>query len=237
MYEMRHRVVIMRDKGEPTGGGAWPREEGREQTLEAAAALIASVAPRFFKLVKARMLRDLDTPDDIRELGESQIWALHALAKGRHQVSELARHYNVTDPTMSRIIDALVRKGYVARRPDLEDRRCIFLEITEQGTYLAGHVSEHLHRAIVRFLSPLTEEQLNDIVKAYRHLGSLLPNTSQELERELREMEATMEATETQEGKTHRRGHGPWRHDREHARGRARGRGPRNPHMSHGWRS
>ena len=79
------------------------------------------------------------------------------------QVSELARHYNVTDPTMSRIVDALVRKGYVARRPDLEDRRCIFLEITEQGTHLAGHVSEHLHRAIVRFLSALTEEQLNDL--------------------------------------------------------------------------
>jgi len=228
---MRHRVVIMRDKGEPTGGGDRPQEE-RQETLEAAAALIASVAPRFFKLVKARMVRDLDTPDDIRELGESQIWALHALAKGRHQVSELARHYNVTDPTMSRIIDALVRKGYVARRPDLEDRRCIFLEITEQGTYLAGHVNEHFHRAIARFLSPLSEEQLNDVVKAYKHLGSLLPDTSQELERELREIQAT-ETAATEESTTRRRGHGPWGRDREHARRR----GSRNPQMNHGWRS
>jgi DNA-binding MarR family transcriptional regulator len=229
---MRHRVVIMRDKGEPAGGGELPQEE-REETLEAAATLIASVAPRFFKLVKARMLRDLDIPDDIRELGESQIWALHALAKGRHQVSELARHYNVTDPTMSRIVDALVRKGYVARRPDLEDRRCIFLEITEQGTYLAGHVNEHLHKAIVRFLSPLSEEQLNDIVKAYRHLGSLLPDASQELERELRQMEATEEGTTRRRG----RGHGPWRHARENPREHARERDLRNPRMGHGWRS
>src|SRR5438105_3093930 len=132
--EMRHKVIIMYDKGEPSGGGgeATRLNEGRERALDAAAAHIISVAPRFFKLVKARMVRDLDIPDDIRELGESQMWVLHALTKGRHQNSELARHYNVTDPTMSRIIDALVRKGYVQRRPDVEDRRCTLLEITEQ---------------------------------------------------------------------------------------------------------
>jgi DNA-binding MarR family transcriptional regulator len=252
---MRHKVIIMRDpslrpghevrsrvnSGEPMGGGERsevgkgnirPQEarEGREQALgalEEASSLIASVAPRFFRLVKARMVRDLDTPDDIRELGESQMWVLHSLTgepKGRHQNSELARHYNVTDPTMSRIIDALVRKGYVERRPDIRDRRCIFLEITEQGTDLARYINERFHRAIVQFLSPLTEEQLNDILKAYKHLGSLLPDTSQEQERELDELEAI------EEGAGRHRGHrdrGPWHHTRQ--------RSPRNHQQGHGW--
>src|SRR4051794_17332409 len=118
--EMRHKVIIMYGKDEVAGGGAphsqdgapMPQEE-RESTLDAAAAMVSSVAPRFFKLIKARMNREFGMPDDLRELGESQMWVLHSLTKGRHQNSELARRYNVTDPTMSRIIDGLVRKGYV----------------------------------------------------------------------------------------------------------------------------
>jgi DNA-binding MarR family transcriptional regulator len=207
---MRHRVIIMRDTDEDAGGSG-EFQEGREDVLEATAEIIASVAPRFFKLVKARVARDLDAPDDIRELGESQMWVLNALTKGRHQNSELARHYHVTDPTMSRIIDALVRKGYVERRPDMEDRRCTFLEITEQGTGLARHVGEHFHRAIVQFLSPLTEEQLNDILKAHKHIRSLLPETSQDMEQAL---DAIAGAT------AGRRRHGP-----------------RNPHRDQGLRS
>jgi MarR family 2-MHQ and catechol resistance regulon transcriptional repressor len=226
--EVRHRVIIMYGNeepgtasssgptGEPTGAldtrySALGTGERREKALEDTATIIASVAPRFFKLVKARMARNLDVPDDLRELGESQIWVLHSLAKGRHQNSELARHYNVTDPTMSRIIDALVRKGYVERRPDMEDRRCTFLEITEQGTDLARHISDHFLKAVMQFLSPLTEEQLNDVLRAHKHLGSLLPETSQDLERELEAMEK--------------------------ATANRRDRGPRNPHREHGVRN
>ncbi|MFL5733797.1 MAG: MarR family winged helix-turn-helix transcriptional regulator [Chloroflexia bacterium] len=185
---MRHKVIIMYDKGEAAGGEG-STNSSRQAALEEAASVVSTVAPRFFKLVKARMARDLDLADDIRDMGDSQIWVLHALSKGRHQNSELARNYNVTDPTMSRIIDALVRKGYVERHPDLDDRRCVLLEITERGTGLASQIGEHFHRAVVQFLSPLTEEQLNDVLKAYRHLGSLLPETSQDMERELHSLE------------------------------------------------
>jgi DNA-binding MarR family transcriptional regulator len=225
--EVRHKVIIMYGDEDPRGGGLAPAagdsgwqsddrnraidEGGKDKALEAAAILIASVAPRFFKVVKSRMVRNLDMPDDIRDLGESQMWVLHALTKGRHQNSELARTYNVTDPTMSRIIDALVRKGYVERRPDMEDRRCTFLEITEQGTGLARHINDHFLKAVKQFLSPLTEEQLNDVLRAYKHLGSLLPDTSQEIERELDAM--------------------------EEAAANRMGRGPRNPHRDHGMRN
>src|SRR5690242_9116658 len=109
--ELRHKVIIMYDKGEAAGSSGAsstalatpPPSPSRQAALEEAAAAITSVAPRFFKLVKARMARDLDLADDIRDMGDSQMWVLHALAKGRHQNSELARNYNVTDPTMSRI--------------------------------------------------------------------------------------------------------------------------------------
>src|SRR5947209_3359805 len=104
---MAHRIIIMHDKGEGPGsvGSAPPPARDRE-VLEATAAQVASVSGRLFRLIKARAVRNIELPENLRELGESQMWVLHALGKGKHLTSQLARHYNVTNPTMTRIVDS-----------------------------------------------------------------------------------------------------------------------------------
>jgi DNA-binding MarR family transcriptional regulator len=109
-------------------------------------------------------------------------WVLHALCKGPHMTSTLARRFNVTDPTMTRIVDGLVRKGYVERHHDAADRRRIFLTITEPGARIGEQVHEQLHTALARFLSPLTPDQLEEITRAFQHLQSLLPPQDDQVE-------------------------------------------------------
>src|SRR5215210_4975435 len=125
---MAHRIIIMRDKEEQQSGGAMPFP-GHREALEAAAAQISTVGHRFFRAVKTMMVRNMELPHDVREMGESQMMVLHSLSKGRQRTSDLAKRFNVTNPTMTRIVDALVDRGYVNRRPQVDDRRCIFLEI------------------------------------------------------------------------------------------------------------
>ena len=166
---MAHRIIIMPETGEKDGAR-------HDAVLKAAADEMLEVAPRFFRVIKSSLMKSIEVPDDVRDLGQSQMWVLHALTRGRHISSELARLHNVTNPTMSRIVDGLVEKGYVERLPDVEDRRCMFLELTDRGRELGREFEQHFREAVVQFLSPLTDEQLDDIRRAHLHLGSLLPS-------------------------------------------------------------
>jgi DNA-binding MarR family transcriptional regulator len=111
----------------------------------------------------------------MRELGEQQVWVLYNLSRGRQLTSELARAFNVTMPTITRAVDTLVEKGYVERQPDADDRRRIYLQLTERGAEMSDYAHAQFRSAVSRFLSPLGDEQLRDIVIACKHMATLLP--------------------------------------------------------------
>ncbi|MCB1296742.1 MAG: MarR family transcriptional regulator [Gordonia sp.] len=48
-------------------------------------------------------------------------------------INQLAEHLGITKQSASAIVDALVRDGYVARRPDPADRRASIIELTARG--------------------------------------------------------------------------------------------------------
>ena len=145
--------------------------------LEQAALYMVQTLPRMFKTLKHR-LRNSEAGHI--ELGDSQMWALRLLAEGRHVTSDLAHHLNVTTPTMTRIVDGLVNKGLVERSHDPEDRRRIYLEVTGEGSECARKGHEQFRATLADYLSPLSNEQLEDIMRAFAHLQSLLPDDSVE---------------------------------------------------------
>ncbi len=145
--------------------------------LEQVALHIVETLPRMFKTVKQRLR---STDPGCRELGDSQMWTLRMLAEGKQVTSELAHHFNVTTPTMTRIVDGLVNKGLVERRHDPEDRRRIYLEVTAKGTESAKKAHEQFRATLADYLSPLSSEQLADIRRAFGHLQSLLPDDTVE---------------------------------------------------------
>jgi DNA-binding MarR family transcriptional regulator len=60
-------------------------------------------------------------------------YAFTRLARGGATVTELAAHLGVTKQAASQLVDELVRKGYVERRPHPVDARARLLELTERG--------------------------------------------------------------------------------------------------------
>lgn len=178
---MGHRRIILEHR-DGTGDVApvTNRTASYKEALEKAVVELSVVSPRIFRFIKSQAVRDLTASAHVRDLGESQMFVLHTLGKNKYLPSELARLHNVTNPTMSRVIDGLVDKGYVERAQDPEDRRCVFLQLTDDGKRIGVEVEHHFKDAMRQFLSPLSEEQLRDIRKAYRHLASLLPEGSVE---------------------------------------------------------
>ena len=68
---------------------------------------------------------------------QAQILARLA-ARGPSRTGSLAADLGVTQPTVSDAVAALLRKGHVARGPDLRDGRAVLLRLTESGRRPGG---------------------------------------------------------------------------------------------------
>jgi DNA-binding MarR family transcriptional regulator len=177
--EMAHSIRIMPESKEAQA--ILEAERQHREVLEAAVTNLIGTMPRFFKTVK-HGLRHADGDGAYRDLGEQQLWLLYALAKEKQLTSELARAFNVTMPTITRSVDALVDKGYVERQPDEKDRRCIYLQLTGRGMTVHDSAQAEFRSAIAHFLAPLTAEQLRDVARACEHMAQLLPEGIYEYE-------------------------------------------------------
>lgn len=81
-----------------------------------------------------RLTRRLRSARADNTLSDTQLATLGLLrAHGRRTISGLAEHEHVTAPTMSATVNGLAELGLVVRVPDEDDRRRVYVELTEQG--------------------------------------------------------------------------------------------------------
>jgi MarR family 2-MHQ and catechol resistance regulon transcriptional repressor len=79
------------------------------------------------------------------DVSVSQCYALDGLTRrGSMTLNELAAHLYLDKSTASRVVDALERKGYVARLPHPTDGRASLLEVTAEGRGLVGKIRESI---------------------------------------------------------------------------------------------
>ena len=105
-----------------------------------------------------RLLRTLRREDDGSGLSAPRLSALSVIAfAGPLSLAELAAAEQVRPPTMSRIVDALVAAGLVAREPAPTDRRSVRLTATDRGRRLMEAGRERRVRALVQRLGQLSD--------------------------------------------------------------------------------
>jgi DNA-binding MarR family transcriptional regulator len=96
-------------------------------------------------LVRVYQFRDRDKIC-CYDVSVTQCYALETLAlKGPMRSLALAGWLKLDKSTITRVVDALVRKKYVERRPEAEDSRALSLRITPSGRALY----EKIHRGLV----------------------------------------------------------------------------------------
>lgn len=82
----------------------------------------------------------------------------------------LAEHLSVTPPTLTRIMDRLVRHNLVEREVDAEDRRCVRHNLTDKGLATVDEMERTGRAVIYDVLRRLTPVQLERVVLALREL-------------------------------------------------------------------
>jgi DNA-binding MarR family transcriptional regulator len=77
--------------------------------------------------------------------------------------SDLVRQLGVSKQATSQLLDTLVVRGYLERRPDPEDRRRVTLEATERGREAAKAVRAAVVSVDDELTSLLTTEQMSGL--------------------------------------------------------------------------
>ena len=89
-------------------------------------------------------------------------------------MSGLAKVEQVRPPTMSRIIDALVREGLVKREVDKTDRRSVIITATDKGTRIMHAGRSRREKRLLELLQPLRREEIDLLDRASEILAKEL---------------------------------------------------------------
>jgi DNA-binding MarR family transcriptional regulator len=81
------------------------------------------------------------------------------------KMSDLAKHANVKMPTMTDMINKLVKMGLLKREHDENDRRTVWIHITKElEKNVCGHIKLH-DEEIAKYLGVLTVQEKENTVK------------------------------------------------------------------------
>ncbi|SFH06640.1 DNA-binding transcriptional regulator, MarR family [Desulfotomaculum arcticum] len=93
---------------------------------------------------------------------------------GRVTVSKVAEDLYVSLSAITALVDRLCRAGLVVRHRSEEDRRVVWLELTEEGREVVHECLEARRRTIQRYLGQLAEEDLLHMINAYEKIIDLM---------------------------------------------------------------
>ena len=85
-------------------------------------------------------------------------------------MSTIAKQLSVTVGTLTIAMNSLVKKGYVIRERGKEDRRVVYISLSEKGLRAYSHHEEFHRQMIEAVLENLTEDETESLVKALAKL-------------------------------------------------------------------
>lgn len=98
-------------------------------------------------------------------------------------LSDAAEHIGLTLPSMSKAVDAMVKRGLIERKTSEEDRRRMTLALTEAGLEVFQTTTDATRARIAGLLGELTPDQCSEVMNAANTLKSLLSNKIEEPEK------------------------------------------------------
>ncbi len=85
-------------------------------------------------------------------------------------MNDLSVKMNLNSSTMTRIVDTLVRDGYIDREKDQQDRRIVIVKLTAKGEASANELSQHLDAYYSNILSHLPVGEIDEVFRSVSHL-------------------------------------------------------------------
>ena len=86
------------------------------------------------------------------------------------RVGVLSKEMHVSAPTITGVIDRLLRHGYIKRTHDKEDRRVVNVELTNKGKSLVEQTLSEINKRWYRILVHLSQEERENYLRILRRI-------------------------------------------------------------------
>lgn len=108
---------------------------------------------------------------EFKDLTNNDMHVIEAIGMGEPKnMTSIARELSVTVGTLTIAMNSLVKKGYVVRERGKEDRRVVYISLSERGRKAHEHHAE-FHREMIQGISEeLSTEELRVLVQALTKL-------------------------------------------------------------------
>jgi DNA-binding MarR family transcriptional regulator len=134
----------------------------------------AVLADRLHSLA-IHLLRRVKRGDDAAGLSAPRLSALSVVIyRGPISLTELAKAESVTAPTMTRLVQALVKAGLVEKSVDAQDNRAVLLRATDAGRQTLEVARARRLAALEELLSRLDHDDAISVERAVNVLEPLL---------------------------------------------------------------
>lgn len=110
--------------------------------------------------------------DEYQDITNNDMHVIQAIGTGEPKnMSAIAKELSVTVGTLTIAMNSLVKKGYVTRERGKEDRRVVYISLSEKGKRAYEHHEKFHHDMIDAILEDLTPDETDSLVKALAKLN------------------------------------------------------------------
>jgi DNA-binding MarR family transcriptional regulator len=144
-------------------------------TAEECARLLVETVPSAMRLMGGVMRRRAGEDEPI-SIGHVRM--LKLLHDQQRTLGELAACHHVSPSTMSRTVEHLVRRDWIDRRVDPEDRRQVLLRLTEDGRGVYRTMMEQAHHNLAELIAQLDEAETEQLFQGLSVLQRMIAHTN-----------------------------------------------------------
>lgn len=121
--------------------------------------------------------------EEFKDLTNNDMHVIEAVGMGEGgNMSSIARKLNITVGSLTTAMNSLVNKKYVERRRSEEDRRVVFVKLTEKGVKAYKHHEDYHRQMTQAILDKLDKEEIPVLMKTLDALTEFFTGYSKKKE-------------------------------------------------------
>lgn len=133
-----------------------------------------------FNEILVRLFRDIMdieekaiVTSEFKDITNNDMHVIDAIGTGTPKnMSTIAKELSVTVGTLTIAMNSLVKKGYVVRERGQEDRRVVYISLSERGRKAYEHHAEFHRQMVEAATRDLSEEEMAILVQALSKLDN-----------------------------------------------------------------
>lgn len=110
--------------------------------------------------------------DEFKDITNNDMHIIEAIGlSGENTMSVVAKKLGITAGSLTTAINSLVNKKYVVRKRSEEDRRVVFIGLTQKGKRAFSHHKEYHKKMTEAVLENLDEQEIPVLIKTLNGLS------------------------------------------------------------------